>query len=271
MDTGCPEFANKKNDPMLTQFKKPFLPLLIILGKRVEKRRFTEPPIFIGGCARTGTTVLLSILSAHNDIHCFSKELGLFNKVLKDELGNSIPTRIDRLYTQLLINKIPDSVNRWCEKSPSNIQRLGDIDNYFKGNFLFIQTIRDGRDVILSKHPKDEARYWVSPERWINDVSEGMKYINHPKVLTIKYEELILDFEATAAKICSFLNISLSKEILNWHENTTVTENIALFTRIQLLHKSSISKWKDPKYRERVEELTGNPKGKELLKQCGYD
>jgi len=254
---------------MLTSFKKTFLPIITYLGKGIEKRRFTQPPVFVGGCGRSGTTLLLSILSSHKEIFCIPGELSLFMHS-KDKAGNPIPTRMDRLYSSFIKYRIPKSSNRWCEKTPRNIHHLDQIDHYFNGNFRFIQIIRDGRDVILSRHPTTKDKYWVSPERWIKDVSAGLEIKNHPKVHTLKYEDLILDFENSVAEICSFLEIELSKEILNWHSNATVTRNNAYFTKVQQISDSSIGKWKESKNEKRVEELTGDPKGLELLKSLGY-
>jgi len=184
--------------------------------------------------------------------------------------GNPIPNRIDRLYSSFLLYWIPKSSNRWCEKTPRNIHHIYQIDNYFNGNFRFIQIIRDGRDVILSKHPTDKDKYWVSPERWIRDVSTGLKIADNPKVHTVKYEDLVLDFGNSVAEICSFLDIKPSKEILNWHMNATVTRNRAYHTKVQHINALSVGKWKESKYEKRVEELTGDPKGLKLLESLGY-
>ena len=58
--------------------KKIFIPLITAIGKKIEKRRFTCPPVYIGGCGRSGTTLLLSILSAHKDIFACPRELNPF-------------------------------------------------------------------------------------------------------------------------------------------------------------------------------------------------
>ncbi|HDT12154.1 MAG TPA: sulfotransferase, partial [Candidatus Marinimicrobia bacterium] len=225
---------------------------------------------FIGGCARSGTTLLLSILSSHRELFCIPKELGLFNEVAKDENGNSLPLRIDRLYTSLIINRIPKHAKRWCEKSPGNIHHIGDIENYFHGNFRFIQIIRDGRDVILSKHPVAKDAYWVSPERWVKDVSAGLDNFKHPRVHTIKYEDLVLDYDHTIKGICTFLNITVSEEILNWHRNAVVTRNRAYYSRVEQLSNRSIGKWKKAEYKGRVAEFMRNQEAVKLLERLDY-
>ncbi|PSR05601.1 MAG: hypothetical protein BRD50_00415 [Bacteroidetes bacterium SW_11_45_7] len=162
---------------MLKAYKKPFLPLIVKWGSKVEANQFCDPPVFIGGCGRSGTTLLLSILSAHKDIFACPKELGAFNKIEADENGYRTPKRIDRLYTSLIINQIPRQARRLCEKSPSNVKHIDDIANYYRGNFRFIHIIRDGRDVVLSKHPTAKDRYWVGPQRWVNDVRSGLPIV----------------------------------------------------------------------------------------------
>ncbi|MBN1132299.1 MAG: sulfotransferase [Bacteroidales bacterium] len=255
---------------MLSNYKRPILPLLIYAGKRIEAQRFSDSPILVGGCARSGTTLLLSILSSHRELFCIPKELGLFNEVSKDEQGNSEPLRIDRLYTSLLVNRIPKQAKRWCEKSPSNIHHIQDIDSYFGGNFRFLQIIRDGRDVVLSRHPVARDTYWVSPERWVLDVSTGMKYTDHPNVYTLKYENLVQDFKKSVEGICSFLGIPVSEEILNWHKHAAVTRNRAYYSRVKELSGDSIGKWKQPQNQERIAAFMNNPEAVRLLECLGY-
>jgi len=249
--------------------KKPFLPLITMLGKWKEKRRFTDPPILLGGCARSGTTLLLSILSSHEDIFACKEEWGIFGP-LKEKDGVLYPSRTDRLYRCLLFSKIPAGTKRWCEKAPINIKRIPQIDRYFNGNFRFIQIIRDGRDVILSRHPMDTDKYWVTPERWVEDVSIGLEHLDHPNVHTIRYEDLINQYEETIEGICKFLNIPLSDRILNWHQYALQRRSKALYSEIEKLSNRSIGKWKNPEHAQRVEQLTSMPAAMTLLEKYEY-
>jgi hypothetical protein len=267
--TGYSEFCGMEKT-MTKKIKKPFLPLITYLGKRYENRKFSEAPIFIGGCARSGTTILFSILSAHPEIFCFHKELGIFNPVKYNRHGEPYPGREDRLYTSMLTHKIPKEAKRWCEKSPINIRWIEVIDSYYQGNFKFIHIIRDGRDVILSKHPKRRNTFWVDPERWIQDVSNGLEFESHVNVHTIRYEDLIRNFNDTISGICNFLELPVSHEILNWHDYATHRVNKAYLSEVKQLSDTSIGKWKQEQYAERVKELTKIPEGIELLKKLDY-
>lgn len=256
---------------MMKFYKKPFLPLIKALGRRIEKRRFTEPPVFIGGCARSGTTLLLSVLSAHRELFCCPRELDVFSEIKKDAEGNSYPVRVDRLYSTFLRYKIPSSANRFCEKTPRNVLRINDIDQYYSGRFRFINIVRDGRDVVLSRHPKGKDGYWVSPDRWVNDVSAGVQYADHPNVYTIKYEDLINDFELVMKGICEFLDIPWTEKMERWIEHSQVKRNVAYFgRRVKPISNKSIGKWKLPENQDRANELLEYPGAKDLLKHFGY-
>jgi hypothetical protein len=254
---------------MSTLWKKPFLPIITALGKRKINARFTDPPVLLGGCARSGTTLLLSILSSHEDIFACPEETGAF-AALKKKDGELHLSRVDRLYRCILTHRIPAVAKRWCEKTPINIRRIPQLDRYFEGNFRLIQIVRDGRDVILSRHPTKTNEYRVSPERWVSDVSIGLKFSDHPNVHTIRYEDLINHYDETIKGICSFLNIPLTERILNWHDHARVRSSTALFTEIEKLSNQSIGKWEKKEHAERVRELTSIPSAMELLEKYGY-
>ncbi len=249
--------------------KNFFIPFINYFGKKLEQRHFTETPVYIGGCGRSGTTLLLSILSAHKDIFACSSELNLFQDAEETISGIKTP-KFYRLYRTFLTSRIKTSAKRYCEKSPLNICYIELIDKLHHGNFKFIHIVRDGRDVILSKHPRGKGKYWIEPERWIADVSEGLKYLEHPSVITIRYEDLVGEFRETIESICHFLEIPVSEEILNWHHFATVRQNNALFKNITEISASPIGKWKKSGNNGRVKLLTGNPEAIALLKRFRY-
>ncbi len=255
---------------MMTQIKRIFVPLIKIHGRRKEKRIFTDMPILIGGGARSGTTLLLSILSAHPAIFAFRKELSLF-KYGKEQDGRFMPERIDRLYTAILRKRFPKEVSRWCEKTPNNIRYIPRIDSFLEGNYRFIQIVRDGRDVILSRHPYDDDRYYhVEPDEWVRDVKEGMTYMDRENFLTIRYESLIENFSNTMSMVCDHLGIEMTEEISNFYEHATVRRNPAYFSGLEKMHSNSIGKWKNPENKERVNEILKHPEAIELLKEFKY-
>jgi len=209
------------------------------------------------------------MLSAHDDIFACPTELNLFDGA--EETGSGIKNpKYYRLYRTFIVSKIKASAKRYCEKSPSNIRFIELIDKLHDGNFKLIHIVRDGRDVILSRHPKSKERYWIDPERWIADVSKGLSNIDHPSLYTIRYEDLVCQYRETIESVCQFLEIPFSEEILNWHQFATVRQNNSLFSKITEINTSSIGKWKKSENGERVRLLTENPEAIALLKRFKY-
>ncbi len=261
---------------MLKRIKhKTIVPIINYFGSKKESRHFSDPPIIIGACGRSGTTILLSILDAHPHIYSIPEQTYAFMKwrrVGNSENGGSRYTAAGyyRLYRNLLFRRIPESTTRWCEKTPMNVRYFEQILDYFGDHVRLIHIVRDGRDVVTSSHPYAPGEYWVPISRWINDVSAGLRFIDHPQVLTIRYEDLINSYQDTIKKICDFLCEECTPHMYSWIEHTRVRKSRHWFGTVKDLYTSSIGRWKEEKHRERVDELLADKKAVELLNRFGY-
>ena len=243
---------------------------IIILGSLnlpYFRRINSGVPIIIGGCGRSGTTLLLSILGAHPQLHAISRETGILRK---ERLSQS-----PRLWTLLSLSADTytarkDTARRWVEKTPRNINNISAINQFFKGNVKFIHIVRDGRDVILSRHPTKPEEFWVDTERWVHDVSNGLASEDSFDMLLVRYESLIHDFDRVVQDILNFLSLPPAPEVLDYYKHTTVSENIAWESGVQQIHRSSVNKWKQPEYQGRVAEMMGDQAAYSLLKRLDY-
>jgi len=257
-------------------FKTIFNTSMLKLGKRIERRQFNALPIVIGASPRSGTTILLSILGAHPAIFAIPDQTYAFDiwqsKQDENTEGNSVyPLRIDRVYRELVLNRIPKTTHRWCEKTPKNIQYFDKILNYFSDQVRLIHIVRDGRDVIVSKHPKHNPdTYWVPVERWVNDVAFGARFENHPSVLTLRYEDLVQKYDSSIAQICQFLDEPIDQALNNWISYTNVRKSKHLHKPVENLFQKSIGKWKDKVHENRIKEIMQHEKAVELLKHFKY-
>lgn len=250
-------------------FKKKFSsPVITFLGRKKELRHFNKPPIFIGGCGRSGTTLLLSILSAHPKIFCIPYETDAFTDWEKKR-GILKPVRIDRLYRALLRYRIPDSVNRWCEKRPANVLYIEQILEFYP-NARFIHIVRDPRAVCTSIHPSAPDRYWIPVARYVTDLEAGMRYIDHPQVLTLLYENLILNREEMIRKICEFIQEDYMPQLDNWVNNSTVRKNKAWGHEVKEVTIDSLHKWKNATHKGQIQAIESNQEIRRIAQYFGY-
>lgn len=229
--------------------------------------RLGQEPILIGGCGRSGTTLLLAILGAHPKIQAIDHEAYLFNapSTKKNDLLRSL-----RINFNLIRGGIKPTADRWCEKTPTNVLKLKQIDLFFKGKFKFIHIIRDGRDVVTSRHPTKPDCYWVDIDRWLNDVQAGLEYTDSHNVKTIKYENLILDFKSTMKSITDFIGLDFVSKVSEFYKYTNIQNDRAWTNSVEKIKSKSIGRWKEQKYKERINVFYKNNEAIELLKKLDY-
>jgi hypothetical protein len=256
-----------------TTLKKAFVSSPIIwAGRRIEKKRFSKKPVLIVACPRSGTTLLLSILSAVPTIFAIPKQTYAFDKWEKKN-NTWVPSRLDKLYREFFKARIPETAHRWLEKTPGHIRSIDKVLEYFHDDVKIIHIIRDGRDVTVSTHPAytDRRFYWVPADRWATEVNFGLQFKDHPSVYTMRYESLIGDFEGEIRKLLDFLEEPYTERMANWKEHTQIKESIHWGTGVQEVHGKSRGKWRKPEHAERIREFMNTPAAVKLLKDLGYE
>jgi hypothetical protein len=222
------------------------------------KRMSKKPPIIIGGCGRSGTTLLLSILGAHSSIHAFPDELFAFYPK---------PYRIRNILNAL--DEQGYNSDRWCEKTPKNVMAFKEINEMFEENVRIIHMIRDGRDVVTSFHPNHPyKKYWVDTDRWVSDVSKGLECSDI--AYTLKYEHLVEDPAKTLRSVCDFIEEPFEESLLNHTLGTTVKDNPAWEDGVKAIHTKRVGKWQKPEHAERVESFMADEKAHELMSRLRY-
>lgn len=192
-----------------------------------------ERHVVIGGCPRSGTTLLRRTFDRHPSLAC-GPESSLFlpARILVEPLaaGHGIPVAELRA----LLAGAPSQAAfidafaaryrtvrdrpRWVEKTPLNIRHVGWILARFP-EARVIHVIRDGRDAVCSLRDHPDRRWvdgaWVKvpngrsieehARRWVEDTAAGIAWRGDPRYLEVRYEAMVTDPAATFARVLDFL------------------------------------------------------------------
>ncbi len=207
--------------------------------------------IFVGGCERSGTSLVQKILASHSQI-AGGPELVFTGRVaeLYRQMAASYPpeyaARLAAFYDsdQLaeafrgLFNRLLRKVRerkpgaRWLsEKTPSNIFAASRLLEIFPDG-RFVHVIRDGRDVLAShrdvrrRFERDGRASWNRASfrlhrvcaRWHRAVEIHFELAADPRLadryFSIRYEDLVRDPEAGVARLFDFLELDVEPSAL---------------------------------------------------------
>ncbi len=261
-------------------------------------------PVIIGGCARSGTTLIRVMIDSHKNIYCGPETGLLYTKTLNPTKIKKISNQLEIPYKELVkmkqnsvsniqfIEMVFNSLQkqagkkRWGEKSPMNILAIDRIFKYFPKT-QFIHIIRDGRDTSCSlrhfpKHKVVDGEIIEldtnNPlkeciERWVHDVQEGIKWRGDPRYYEIKYEDLIRNPEETIRHTLSFLKEPWDENILNYYKIKSPTRKKEKMPKNikarKPIDQSSYERWRN-EYNEHDKELFKKIAG-ELLIELKYE
>ncbi|MCP9819888.1 sulfotransferase [Synechococcus sp. Cruz-9H2] len=231
---------------------------------------FSIPGLIIGGSPRSGTSLLISILSSHPGIYCIPEEAWAFYPTDHNDEFEAFVKR----YLVPRLNEAGSSLSDytiWCEKTPRNVLAFQNIINFFGPEVRLIHLVRDGRDVITSRHPHDPSRYWVSEAEWVWYVTEGLKFRAHPQVFTLKYEQLVSQPTSTMSEIQEFLGLKEGFELSTWLEHSTIQEHSAWYDGVRQIHAGSIGKWRDPVHATTIKKFNQNEHARLLMESLEYE
>lgn len=230
-----------------------------------------KDPIIIGGCGRSGTSLLLSVLSAHPGIIGIPIETMIFSQ--QRRFANHKLNKVNhyrKLLSHIRMLPLKGTAYRWCEKTPRNVRFFHTINREFKGRVKLIHIIRDGRDVITSSHPQLGENY-ISTQRWIKDVRSGLSARDLSNLCEVKYEDLVTRYESTVKHLLNFLGEPFHTDMLVFHKRTNVNKHLAFNDhQVKEISSDSVNKWKRAVHKEVIEDFYKNKEAITLLKELGY-
>lgn len=174
-------------------------------------------------------------LSAYEGLATPDALARLVGDLLAEERIRLWDVRLDRdeLLAGLAGARYPDVVRRFHEAYAGrkgkprwgnlDIATLDDLDlaHAWFPDARFVHIVRDGRDVALSHEtmPYGAATTLECAERWRHRLTVNLKMgaiLGPERYLVVRYEDLVLEAPATLARICRFIGLEYSAEMLGY-------------------------------------------------------
>ena len=193
-------------------------------------------PIIVGGCGRSGTTLLRLMLDSHFRI-CCGPELKLLVQLAEQArhsvlgwsaylernagLGEQELWEAYGAAVRALLETYRRTTNkpRVAEKTPVNVLVFPSLARMLP-DAQFVQIIRDGRDVVASllrqnwadastgRRPEYTLRADAAAAYWVQSIETGRRLLDEgagERYWEVVYEELVREPEAALRELCDFL------------------------------------------------------------------
>lgn len=234
----------------------------------------TQPaPCFIVGFMRSGTTLTQEVLDAHpgivvadeidfvtmtkRELHAIDKSTGSTADKLK-RLDLSGVLHLRDHYWRNVRERFGDVIDKqlFVDKFTMNIVDLGLINCLFPdAKVIFV--MRDPRDVCLSCHMQlmvptpttVQLLTWEGTARFYAQVMDWWIHIRNQmtvKLIELRYENAVVDFEQTFRQIFDFLGLPWDSEVTQFHKHSAL-KHVASPSRTQVtqaLYASSVARWR---------------------------
>ena len=268
-------YKNKFNKDRYLDITKKRLSYISNLNDEVNNSKevidnFIDP-IFLIGFPRSGTTLLDTILRTHKSIEVIEEKF-LTDELIKnlDNLINKDLSKLDTInfdeiknLRKLYFEKREalvgfDKKISYIDKLPLNIIHVAELSKIFP-KAKFILALRNPYDVVLSCFmqpfvPNDAMSNFYN----LNDTAELYNLVmtlweKYNKFLdidkhTIKYEDVVINFDQTLKNLLKFLGISWSDDLKNFHLTAQKRGmiNTPSYNQVNTpIYSKSISRWKN--------------------------
>ena len=212
-----------------------------------EPQRLTEPPIFIIGVHRSGTTLLRLVIDSHSRIAVPRESVFLLplSEMLRDEtaLVGLEGMGFEAKHVMLKLREFSDyffnsyaaarAKPRWADKSPQYVDCLDFIERLYGPQCKYLFIYRHGLDVAhsigqrpnikLAKPYKEAcgdpyvgaARYWAVQCRKMLQFSQQ----HAGRIFTLQYEKFVQSPETVARQMLEFLGEPWEPQVLEYYKH----------------------------------------------------
>ena len=206
----------------------------------------TEDPIIIGGCGRSGTTLMSVMLNSHSQVYCGREDSLLLGHdfsltCIANDYGYDVVSLIKQArrfanrgqFTEFLMRdqKQRRNVSRFATKQPHYALNLPSLFHSFPCA-RFVYLCRDGRDVAVSLRKNErhmgqrydrthDATGMLSmthcAEVWRLYVNAFYPFENDRRCKLVRYEDLSTHPREVLVELCEFLGLPFEESMLSFH------------------------------------------------------
>ena len=194
-----------------------------------------QPPIFIVGCQRSGTTLVRLMLDSHRNISCGPETRFLRSLEHVTDDGQDWPRLSEygfpkeywhRKMAELFSSIMQDYAERrgktrWADKTPLYAMHLDYLTKLFP-DALVLHVIRDAPDVVASH--RSRWGWWSglkAVEKWgryVRKARAGGQRLGPSRYRELRYDRLIIDPEGELRALVDWLGEDWDPAVLD-HEN----------------------------------------------------
>lgn len=158
-----------------------------------------------------------------------------------------------------------------CSKNPGDLLCVGPLLRIDPSLWVIVM-IRDPRDVIVSRHARDPATYWAHLGFWMRRRRAAQRVSRLPRVLEIRYEDVIGDPERVQNRIERHMPFLRRRaEFTEFPEIANPSEDArAALGGVRPLTPSSIGAWRRHKPRVVAQLMTHGSIDRDLVRY-GYE
>jgi hypothetical protein len=131
---------------------------------------------------------------------------------------------------------------------------------------------RDPRDVVVSRHRQEPGKYWTNLRLWRESHLAAAKASDHPRFLTVRYEDLVADPERVQDWLMSKMPfLKRRANFSDFHRTARPSEkSLEALGEVRPISNDRVGAWRQHKPRLAAQILLHGPITKELI-ALGYE
>ncbi|MBX2797492.1 MAG: sulfotransferase [Myxococcales bacterium] len=234
-----------------------------------------EPPIFLVGFPRSGTTLLESVLASAAELGATDEAdlLGTIKRRLAAHLGIATPpsaTLLDRMSASDVVAVRETYLDlgrahfgaRWIDKLPMNVLQIPWIRRLFPTAPIVV-ALRDPRDCLVSGFFQDltinrAMVHFSDPvdlaTAYVHTMTPWQTWRSDPAIdgIEVHYERLVEDFDTTAKEMLARIGLPYSDAVRRFHERSTQRQirTPSYHAVSQPIYRRAVGRWR--RYHHRI-------------------